>query len=97
MSLPALRTKNALYPGLYHYHQGDQVGCGGVQSLVFEPAFSLPLRDIVGGYTMAGNGPSPLQPPMVYSFPQHPTIGIGGLVTGQFVSQPLNVPGNGTE
>lgn len=99
-SHPATRQRSAVVPGLYHVHHGD-VFLPGAGNIVFEPLFSLPLIQLIGAATYAGPAPDPLQrTPQIFVSQSATVAGIGGMVAGQFMTQPLNVPfdtTNGTQ
>lgn len=63
----------------------------GAQNYVYEPVFErTPLQTIWGaGFLRTPNTFSPIQSPQVWSQPNVFTNGIGGLVAGQLVLQPL--------
>lgn len=89
-SFSALRPRTKV-PGPYHYHQGD-VFLPGAGGQVFEPAFSLPMIQLIGAAIYAGPAPHPLQPPQVRTTLTTTTAGLGGLVAGQLIGAPLLVP-----
>ena len=96
---PFNRRRGTSAPGLYHWHHGD-VFLPGAENVVFEPAFGLPLFRVQGPGIQAGTGLNPLQrSPQVYAVLGNAVAGLGGLVAGQWINQPLNVPDttNGSE
>jgi hypothetical protein len=82
-------------PQVGFYHEGDRF-LPGAENYVYEPAFELPLKGIVGqGGTNQGvkypDGAWPVfaaAAPLV-SYPLATTAGLGGLQAGAFVAQPL--------
>jgi hypothetical protein len=63
----------------------------GTGNYAFAPNMTLPALGIVGPgrATMAQMGI--MQPVQAMSYPAIPTSGLGGLMAGQFVGQPLTV------
>lgn len=89
---PADRQRSQVVPGLYHYHSGD-VFLPGAGNAAFEPAFQLPVIQLIGYGIYAGSAPNPLQrTPQIYVSHAARINGLGGVISGQFVTQPLNVP-----
>jgi hypothetical protein len=89
---PATRPRSQIVPGLYHYHSGD-VFLPGAGNAAFEPAFQLPVIQLIGYGIYAGPAPSPIQrAPQIYVSHAATVAGLGGVIAGQFVTQPLNVP-----
>ncbi len=67
----------------------------GVGNYAFEPEYSLPAQSVNGaGIQVLGqllhNGP-----PQSYYFQRQGINGLGGIVTGQIILQPLSSEGNG--
>jgi hypothetical protein len=88
-------TPNTDYPagGLYLFHEGD-LFTPGTGNYVYDPTFELPMKTLWGGSTNQAFLRTPnvwkvLQPPQVFSQPTVKTSGIGGLVAGTVVMQPL--------
>jgi hypothetical protein len=82
-------------PNTGYFHQGD-VFTAGAESYVFEPAFELPLKGIVGqGGAFQGTQypdgrwPAFAAAPPIVSLPLATTQGYGGLQAGSLVQQPL--------
>lgn len=79
---------------LYAYHEGD-VFTPGTGNYVFVYPFEFPLQTIWGGaFLRRANTFNPEQPPQIYSQPNIVINGIGGLVAGQFATQPLETDGD---
>lgn len=78
--------------GLYHFHEGD-LFTPGTGNWAMDPSHQTPLFTQWGRAFLSGiNVFCPVQPPQVYSHIAIPVAGIGGLVAGQIVSQPLLIP-----
>lgn len=94
---PAGRPRAAAVPGLYHVHHGD-VFLPGAGNVVFEPKFALPPIQLIGAGIYAG-ALRVTQGPQIRTTYATTTAGLGGLVAGQIITQPLNTPevGNGSE
>ena len=80
-------------PGLYHFHEGD-LFTPGAGNYVFESPFETPIQPIWGsgangGMQFPNQPPAPTQPPQVFSNPTITTKGVGGLIPGGIVFQPL--------
>ncbi len=91
-SHPASRQRSPVVPGLYNYHSGD-VFLPGAGNAAFEPAFALPVIQLIGYGIYAGKAPNPLQrAPQIFVSHAARVAGLGGVISGQFVTQPLNVP-----
>ena len=89
---PSSRAQGATVPGFYHYHYGD-VFLPGSQNVVFQPAFTLPMIQLIGAAIYAGPAPNPRQrSPQIFVTQAAPIAGLGGMISGQFVTQPLNIP-----
>jgi hypothetical protein len=80
--------------GFYHFHEGD-VFTPGTANYVFEPTLELtPVTPVWGhAFLRRPNSFSPLQPSQSMSYPNVQINGIGGIVAGQFVLQPLESTG----
>jgi hypothetical protein len=89
-SNPNNRTRFTTVPGLYHVHQGD-VFLPGAGDKVFQPAFALPVIFYVGHGIPAGSL-SPIQRPQSFVTQVARVAGIGGVMAGQWINQPLNIP-----
>lgn len=88
-----LRAKRILHPvahELYQYHLGIRFDPGAMAE-AFEPLFGLPLVSFRGSGRVAG-ALRPLQPPQVWFTQQQGIQGLGGLVAGQVILQPLINP-----
>jgi hypothetical protein len=72
------------------YHEGD-VFFPGAQNYVYEPTLERTAIQGMWGraFLRTPNTFNPFQHPQVYSHPNVKTNGIGGLVAGQLVGQPL--------
>ena len=78
---------------LYHYHEGD-LFTPGTENYVFDYPFEFPLQTIWGiAFLRRPNVFNPLQPNQVYSNPNVVINGIGGLIAGQLVTQPIETDG----
>jgi hypothetical protein len=77
--------------GLYHYHSGE-VFLPGAGNAAFEPRFAYPVVNVFGRGIIAGNPPSTRQSAQVYVTQATRVSGIGGVLVGQMIHQPLNVP-----
>jgi hypothetical protein len=89
-SVAASRPRFNTVPDLYHVHHGD-IFLPGAGNIVFEPKFSLPISQLIGAATYAGHTPYATQrPPQIIAFKVVPTAGLGGLISGQFITQPLS-------
>lgn len=96
MNVIAARPRVTGASGLYAWHPGIlPMAPPGVMNMAFEMrGLTLPLVAIWGRAMMAGVPPSPIQPPQVRQLFQNTTAGLGGLVAGTMVLQPLLVPDN---
>lgn len=95
----AVRPRRDTVPGLYYMHHGD-VFLPGAGNIVFEPKFALPVIQLIGAAIYAGHTPFATQrAPQVIAMQAAPVAGLGGLISGQFLTQPLNVSEttNGTQ
>jgi hypothetical protein len=90
-SNPNSRTRFTTVPGLYRTHHGD-VFLPGAGNVVFEPAFALPVIYYVGHGVPPAATLSPIQRPQVFVSQVAKVAGIGGVMAGQWINQPLNVP-----
>jgi hypothetical protein len=98
-SHPSSRIRSVVVPLLVHYHYGD-VFLPGAGNVVFDTDLGLPPISLKGQATYAGPAPNPIQrPPQIFAMQRAPNSGIGGLVAGQLMTQPLTVPdgGNGSQ
>jgi hypothetical protein len=77
--------------GIYGYHTGD-VFDPGAQNQVFEPQFALPILQLIGSGIYAGHTPRPVNPQVVFATGARTIAGLGGIISGQLITQPLNVP-----
>lgn len=78
--------------GLYHFHEGD-LFTPGTGNWVLDPSLETPLNTIWGrAFLRTPNTFNPLQQPQVYANQTVVPNGIGGLVAGQIVFQPLQEP-----
>lgn len=104
---PINRPRTATVPGLYHTHAGD-IFLPGAGNAVFEPLFQLPSIQLIGSAIYAGPVNQPgvtrryfqtIQPPQVFINKTAPIAGVGGVIAGQLIHQPLSVPdtSNGSE
>lgn len=93
-------ARSQVVPGFYHLHPG-YVFLPGAGNAVFEPTFQLPIIQLIGSGIYAGPAPGlvhqrPLlmvtQNPQVAIGQAVPVAGIGGVIAGQWINQPLNVP-----
>jgi len=92
---PPLRARVPHITKLYQYHTGD-VFLPGAGNAVYEPAppvfpAILPIVQLIGASILAGQL-RVTQYPQVYANQTGLVAGIGGVVAGQIVGQPLNVP-----
>lgn len=73
----------------FHFHEGD-VFTPGTGNWALDPPHETPLNTIWGhAFLRTPNTFRTLQPPQVYVSPAAMQNGIGGLVAGQVISQPL--------
>jgi hypothetical protein len=91
--VPAEGTK-----ALYHHHEGD-VFTPGAQNYAFDAFQELPMQTIWGnGFLRSPNTFSPRQPvPIAFIPPGTAYVrinGIGGLISGQVATQPLESNGD---
>lgn len=81
-------------PGGYSYHEGD-LFTPGAMNYVFEPNTELPLMTIWGfGLLYPSGNFDPRQPAPPVSQNTIVNNGVGGLVAGTMVLQPLSMQGN---
>ena len=92
------RKQKQAVPNYYHVAEGD-IFLPGAGNAVFLPTTGLPPLQLIGHGIYAGPSPSPIQPQLVYANQTAPVSGIGGVVAGQLINQPLQVPDttNGSE
>lgn len=90
-------TKNKTYiqhplnHELYQYMLGPRFHAGAPAE-IFLPKFQLPVVSFRGRGRVAGQFRT-LQPPQVWFTPlSGPAVGLGGIQTGQIISQPLIDP-----
>ncbi len=93
-TMPAGRRRADTTPGVYRGHPGD-VFLPGAGNWVFEPRFGLPPIQLIGAAIYAGRAPSPVQRQIIRTVHATTTAGLGGLVAGQMITQPLNTPDSG--
>lgn len=85
-SVPAKR-------GFYAYHEGDLFS-PGTGNYVFDYPLEYPLQTVWGvGFLRRPNTFNPLQPAQLGANQVLVINGIGGLVAGQFATQPLDTQG----
>jgi len=78
--------------GIYHFHEGD-LFTPGTGNWVLDPSLEVPLNTIWGNaFLRTPNTFNPIQPPQVYANQTVSTVGLGGLVAGQIIFQPLQEP-----
>lgn len=76
------------------YAQGPLYGLPGVQSLIWESAFNIPLAASSG--IRCGPCLRVLQEPLVFLPQAVPQAGLGGFNAGQFMLTPLSSSGDDT-
>lgn len=76
---------------LYQYHLGIRFDPGAMAE-TFDPLFVNPLFSVGGAGRSYRGTPNPVQPPQVYFNQQRGVNGLGGIQTGQLISQPLIDP-----
>jgi hypothetical protein len=96
MWTPPIFRKRVKPHAVAQYHQGD-IWLGGAESKVYEPALPwvpaiLPPVQLIGNAIYAGPPPSPIQGVQVYANQTMLIAGIGGVLSGQVINQPLNIP-----
>lgn len=75
--------------GVSNYHEGALFS-PGTGNFVFESGFENPLQTVWGrGFIRNPNTFKVTQPPQLYSNPQLQQNGLGGLMAGQIIGQPL--------
>jgi hypothetical protein len=76
---------------LYHHFRAREFHSGAM-AYSFVPRFTLPVHSLIGGFPVAE-----LQLPGAPSIISAASVqnGLGGIVAGQMMLQPLLVPGNG--
>lgn len=96
-----LTVTSGFYEDEYHYFtltygRREQPDRGGALKYAYEN-YGLPLNDVCGPFMVASNPSRPIGSPVLnYNNISVPT-NVGGLVPGQFISQPLLDPnGNGS-
>lgn len=78
--------------GFYHVFEGD-LFTPGTGNWVVEPTHDGPVNMRWGhGFLRNPNTFNPIQSPQVYSAPASQIYGIGGLIAGQIITQPLSEP-----
>lgn len=75
---------------LYNYVLGRRFDPGAMAEALL-PRFSIPVTSFVGSARVAGTM-SKFQPPQVYFLQQRGLNGVGGIQSGQIISQPLLDP-----
>lgn len=76
----------------YTLHEGD-LFTPGTGNWVLDPSLEVPLQTAWGhGFLRRPNVFSPIQPPQVYSWPTVVSVGVGGPIAGQIITQPLSLP-----
>lgn len=75
---------------LYQYHRGYRFDPGS-SAETFQPLHELPLQSFRGRGRLAGSL-RVTQPPQVWYNKQVTPMGLGGIQTGQIISQPLYDP-----
>jgi hypothetical protein len=91
-----LKPKLTTPDKLATYTQGD-IWTGGAESAAYHPAYPviaamLPPVNLIGNAIYAGPAPSTRQGAQVYVNQASKVAGIGGVVNGQMINQPLNIP-----
>jgi hypothetical protein len=70
----------------------------GAQNWVYNPPFELPVQTMWGrAFLRKPNTFSVVSGPQVLSWPMVTMAGLGGVVPGQIITQPLSLPGTNEE
>jgi hypothetical protein len=69
----------------------------GAENAVYEPAppvvpAMLPIVNFSGNGCYYGHAPNPIFGPQLRANQTHYVAGVGGVLAGQFINQPLNIP-----
>lgn len=87
METPTLDPREGAF---YTYFEGD-LFTPGSSNWVLDPSHETPLSTVWGhAFLRTPNTFNPIQPPQVYNVAMRPTNGVGGVVSGQMVTQPLS-------
>jgi len=77
---------------VYHFHIGD-LFTPGTGNYVLDPKYETPLNTIWGfGFLRVPNTFRPVEEAPLVAGIAVPVSGIGGVVAGQIITQPLSVP-----
>ena len=84
--------------GFYRFHEGD-IFLPGPPAFAMDPSHDGPLMTVWGhAFLVRANAFRPIAYGQVaYTAPVQPLIGVGGLISGQLVTQPLTVREGGSE
>lgn len=85
----AIRILHPVADELYQYRLGDRLDPGAMAE-IFEPLFSNPLYSFRGAGRIFTGSIRPLpNAPLVFVNGRQTLAGLGGIIAGQFIMQPL--------